>query len=415
MRRFELWFDLSCPYAYLAATQAEALAARVGAELVPCPMLLGGVFRAREVPQRLFATLGPAKARHNFADLERWSRLFGVPLVMPAGHPIRTVDALRCLRALGPPSRPLALRMFRAYWVEHVDLSTEAGLSRVLAEAGLDAEAVLARARTAAIKAELFERTQAAIDKGVFGAPALFVDDALYWGQDRLPMVEAALGGRPASMTPPQDDLRHPVDFYFDYSSPFAYLASTQVEAVFGDRARWRPMLLGAVFKQVQMVNVPLFAQSEAKRRHTEQDLWRQARAAGAPLAWPSRFPMNSVLALRVTMAAGAHEAAAGRALVHRLFEAYWVRDQDIASPEVVAGLADDLGLDGAALVAAAGEADVKAALRRATEAAVAAGVFGAPTFVVHPPGRAPELFWGVDRIPLAAAAAAGDSRLYVG
>ncbi|MCB9650024.1 MAG: 2-hydroxychromene-2-carboxylate isomerase [Deltaproteobacteria bacterium] len=413
MRAFQMWFDFSCPYAYLAATQAEALAARTGAELVPCPMLLGGVFRARETPQKLFATLSPAKARHNFADLQRWANLFGVEYRMPPGHPIRTVEALRCLLAAGQPFMPLALRFFRAYWVEGVDLSTEAGLVKVLSEAGLDADAVLARARTEAVKAELFARTQEAVDKGVFGAPAFFVDDKLYWGQDRLHLVERALGGAPADLAP-QDALRYPVDVYFDYSSPFAYLASTRVEAALGAHARWRPMLLGAVFKQVEMVDVPLFAMNEAKRRYTERDLARQAAAAGATLRWPSRFPMNSVLPLRVTLAAGAHETAEGRKLVHRIFRAYWVEDQDISSPDVVRALADEVGLDGAALVAASGTPEVKAALRDATQAAVDAGVFGAPTFVVHPEGRAPEVFWGVDRLELAARAAAGDARLYV-
>jgi 2-hydroxychromene-2-carboxylate isomerase len=413
--RLEFWFDFSCPYAYLAATQVEALAARTGAELVPCPMLLGGVFRARETPQKLFATLGPAKARHNFADLLRWARTFDVPYAMPPGHPLRTVEALRCLLAAGQPFMPLAHRFFRAYWVEGVDLATEAGLRKVLGEAGLDADAILAAARGEAIKAELFARTQEAIERGVFGAPAFFVDGALYWGQDRMDMVEAALGGAPDAGQPAQADLRAPVDLYFDYSSPFAYLASTRAEAAFGDRARWRPMLLGAVFKEVEMVNVPLLAMSEAKRQFVAQDLLRQAAAAGAPLTWPTRFPMNSVLALRVTLAARAHETPAGRALVHRLFRAYWAEDQDLADPAVVAALATEVGLDGPGLVAAAGTPEVKEALRSATQAAVDAGVFGAPTFIVHPEGRPPELFWGADRLVMAARAAAGDQRLWVG
>src|SRR5687767_7400842 len=91
----DFWFDYSCPYAYLGSTQVEALAARTGASLSWRPMLLGGVFRAAGTPQNLSETLSPSKAHHNGLDMLRWAALFGVKLVMPAGHPFRTVEALR--------------------------------------------------------------------------------------------------------------------------------------------------------------------------------------------------------------------------------------------------------------------------------------------------------------------------------
>src|SRR4051812_21029100 len=95
MAALDFWFDYSCPYAYLASTQVEALAARAHAALTWKPMLLGGVFRAVDTPQNLSEVLVPAKAQHNLADMQRWAALFGVPLAMPAGHPFRTVEALR--------------------------------------------------------------------------------------------------------------------------------------------------------------------------------------------------------------------------------------------------------------------------------------------------------------------------------
>lgn len=410
MARLEMFFDFSCPYAYLAFTQVQALAARTGAELALKPMLLGGVFRAREVPQNLSETLSPAKARHNLADMRRWAERFEVPLEMHPGHPVRTVDALRCVLAVGEPFAPLVEAFYRAYWVEHVDIASDEGLSKVLAGAGHDPKAVLAKARSPAVKDDLRARTDEAIARGVFGAPAFFVGDKLYWGQDRLHFVERALGGSPEPIAPPPEALVHPVDFYFDYSSPFAYLGSRRAEGVLGAKARWRPMLLGAVFKAVEMANVPFFTMSEAKRAYYAKDLARQAKAAGADFAWPNRFPMNTVLPLRVTLLSGAHETEAGRALVHRIFSAYWVEDRDISDPEEVARLATEVGLDGPALVAGAGAPEVKASLRDATQAAVEAGVFGAPTFVVRPEGPDPQLFWGVDRIELAARAAAETS-----
>ncbi|MDB4928206.1 MAG: 2-hydroxychromene-2-carboxylate isomerase, partial [Myxococcaceae bacterium] len=185
-RRLDFWFDYTCPYAYLASTQVEALAARTGDDLHWRPMLLGGVFRARAVPQKLFATLSPQKARHNAADLDRWAREFGVALVMPAAHPLRSVEALRATLATGCDPRVIH-GFFRAYWVEGREISTDTTLRAVLSAAGHDAHAVLATLGGEALRAE----TERAIALGIFGAPAYVIDDAtLYWGQDRTHFVE---------------------------------------------------------------------------------------------------------------------------------------------------------------------------------------------------------------------------------
>ncbi len=405
-KSFEFWFDFSCPYAYVASTRVEALAARAGAELDPRPMLLGGVFKARGTAQNLSGTLAPAKAAHNLNDMRRQAQMAGVPLQMPAGHPFRTVEALRCLLAVGAPFMPLAHHFYRAYWAEGRDLGQREVVTAVLREAGHDPEAVLARANSAEIKDELRRRTDEAIERGIFGVPTCFVGDQLFWGQDRLDMVEAALGGYP-DLTRPSGEL-NPVDFYFDYSSPFAYLALAQAEAVFGPAARWRPLLLGGLFRSVGTVDVPLFTQSPEKRRHTMQDIARQASRAGVAFAWPTRFPISTVLALRLTLQAGLADSIAGRALIVRIARALWAEDRDISDPVVLAGLCDELGFPGEPWVAAAGEA--KSALFAATTAAESVGVFGVPTFIVHPPGREHLLYWGADRLLWAARAAAGDA-----
>jgi 2-hydroxychromene-2-carboxylate isomerase len=416
MRALEYAFDFSCPFAYLASTQVEALAARTGATLVPRPILLGGVFKSIGVEPNLAATLSPAKAKHNLDDMRRFAALFGVPLVMPAGHPLRTVGALRALLAVGAPFLPLAHRFFRAYWAEGIDISTEDGIARVLREAGHDAAAVLARAESQEIKDELRRRTDEAVARGVFGVPAFFVGEDVFFGQDRMSYVEEALGGTPSPLAPPLSpgagEKSAQVDFWFDYSSPFTYLGSERVEDYFGDFARWRPMLLGGLFKKVGQVDVPLFAMTEAKRRHAMQDLVRQAARAKARFQFPARFPMNTVLALRATLAA---EELAGplrmRELAHRIFRAFWADDRDISDPAVVAAIAGDAGFDGAALIARAGEQAIKDRLRANTDEAAEAGAFGAPTFVVH--GEQPALYWGADRIELAALAARGDRRVF--
>jgi 2-hydroxychromene-2-carboxylate isomerase len=185
------WFDYSCPYAYLASTQVAALAERTGATLVYEPMLLGGVFRAVGTAQRMFAELSPPKAKHNVLDMQRWADLFGVPLVMPEGHPLRTVEALRATLLTGIDPRVVD-GFYRAYWVHGRGPSEEATMRDVLSAAGHDANAILARLDEA--KDDLRRRTDAAIMLGIFGAPAFVVGGELFWGQDRIEFVEKALG-----------------------------------------------------------------------------------------------------------------------------------------------------------------------------------------------------------------------------
>ncbi|PCC72585.1 2-hydroxychromene-2-carboxylate isomerase [Nannocystis exedens] len=398
-QRLEFWFDFSCPFAYVASTQVEQLAQRTGAELDLRPMLLGGVFKARGTPQNLAATLSPAKARHNLDDMRRQAQRAGVPLRMPPNHPMRTVAALRCVLAAGL-HLPLVHRIYRAYWDENADIGDREVLARALAEVGLDAAAILARAESPAIKDELRRRTDEAIARGVFGVPTYFVGDQLFWGQDRADMVEEALGGAPVGLVASPTA---PVEFFFDYSSPFAYLAIMRA-AELGPQVRWRPILLGGLFRNLGTPDVPLFVQSPEKRRHTMQDLDRQAARAGLPFKFPARFPVRTVLPLRVTLAAGSPPP-----LVRALATALWAEDRDISDPATVAAIADSLALDGAALVAAAETPEIKQALATSTAEAEAAGVFGVPTFVVHTRERGPQLYWGADRLTLAAAAAGGD------
>lgn len=186
------------------------------------------------------------------------------------------------------------------------------------------------------------------------------------------------------------------LDFWFDYASPFAYLASTQIDALAartGATLRWRPMLVGAVFRDVGQADVPLFAMSEAKRRWYIDDIAQWAAWWGVPLAFSPHFPLRSVLPLRVTLA-----HAAPIPLAHRIFRAAWAEGRDISDPEVLV----DLGVD-RALVAQANQTQ-KQALIDETQAALDAGAFGTPTFVVDDRW----LFWGQDRLDQLEAALTG-------
>ncbi|MCC6558816.1 MAG: 2-hydroxychromene-2-carboxylate isomerase [Polyangiaceae bacterium] len=185
------------------------------------------------------------------------------------------------------------------------------------------------------------------------------------------------------------------VDFYFDYSSPFAYLGSTQIEAAaarHGATVNFRPFLLGALFKAIGTPDAPILSAPLAKQRIYNADMHRWADHYGVPFRFPpSRFPVNTIKPLRMTLAVP--EADRPR-LIHALFRAYWADDRDLADDTTLADIATAAGFDGPALVAATREERLKNELRAATEAAVQIGVCGAPSYAV---GKL--LFWGQDRL----------------
>jgi 2-hydroxychromene-2-carboxylate isomerase len=180
------------------------------------------------------------------------------------------------------------------------------------------------------------------------------------------------------------------LEFFYDFVSPYSYLASTRVEAVAaraGATVRFRPFLLGGVFRATGN-RAPL--EVEAKGRHMWTDLARWARRLGVPLARPTPFPTSTVLALRVALAAEAQGKLVP--FSHAAFRAYWADGRDLALPEVVQAVASSVGLDGAALVAAA--PTFKERLVQQTQEAIDRGAYGAPTFFVRD-----ELFVGNDRL----------------
>ncbi len=192
-RTLDLYWDFSSPFAYLGATQAEALAARTGATLTWRPMLLGAVFKAIGQEQAPILTWSEAKRSYYFKDIARWADLYGVPFQFPTRFPMLTLKALRTYLAL-PDDRRRAFRerTFRAYWAEDRDIADDAVLAEL---AGEDVGALVARIQAPEIKKALVDATQYAIDRGVFGAPTWIVDGRdLFWGQDRIALVERALG-----------------------------------------------------------------------------------------------------------------------------------------------------------------------------------------------------------------------------
>jgi 2-hydroxychromene-2-carboxylate isomerase len=202
--------------------------------------------------------------------------------------------------------------------------------------------------------------------------------------------------------------MAHALEFYWDFSSPFAYLGSTQVDALAqrtGATLVERPMLLGALFKAVGTVDVPLFAFPEVKRRYMLQDVQRWADYWSVPFRFPTHFPLNSVRALRIFLALSPERRAAYR---NAAFEAYWARDEDLNDEAVLRAVVDAVAPgETKAVFERISTPEVKQALFDATQRAIDRGVFGAPTFVVDETA----LFWGQDRLPLVERALTSPSR----
>ncbi|MBI4207506.1 MAG: 2-hydroxychromene-2-carboxylate isomerase [Betaproteobacteria bacterium] len=186
----------------------------------------------------------------------------------------------------------------------------------------------------------------------------------------------------------------NPIDFYFDFSSPYGYFASTRIDGIaakYGREVVWRPILLGAVFKitgQQPLPTIPL------KGSYAKHDLARSARLFGVPFKLPTRFPVAGQAPSRAFYWVGDKDPALARKLAQALYRAYFAEDRDISSPEVTANVAAKLGVDRGELLAALEDPAVKERLKTEVEAAIERGVFGSPYIVIDG-----EPFWGSDRM----------------
>lgn len=199
------------------------------------------------------------------------------------------------------------------------------------------------------------------------------------------------------------------LSFWFEFASPYSWLSAMRIAPLAraaGVSVAWRPFLLGPIFAAQGWADSP-FNALPAKGRHMWIDVARQAQKYGlGPLTVPDPFPQHSLLAARVaTLGAGQGWLPD---FARAVFTAEFTQARAIAEPAVLAALLDALGQDGAALAAQAGSDQAnKDALRAATEAAIALGVFGAPSFTADDGA----LFWGDDRLEDALAHAAASAR----
>lgn len=186
-----------------------------------------------------------------------------------------------------------------------------------------------------------------------------------------------------------------PLEFYFDFASPYGYIAAQRIEAIAQKHGRsvdWRPMLLGAVFK---VAGTQPLTEYPLKGKYSTHDFNRSAREHGIAFRMPSKFPLATIGACRATYWLKTTDPDKAVPFLKAVYKAYFVEDRDISSTEVLADIAADLGIDRKAFLAGIEQPEIKNRLREVTDDAIQQrGVFGSPfTFVDGEP------FWGADRL----------------
>ncbi len=199
-RRVEFYYDLVSPYSYLAHGRVGRICEEHGAELVLRPMLLGGVHKAVGIRAPIEI---PAKGRYQVRDIERWAEHYGLPMRFPEPFPFRTLKTMRAAMWCSAEGELEAFtrEAFSLYWEEggapkgREEADEDGPLREVARRIGADPTDLLGGAAADEVKQALKDATAVAVERGVFGAPTFFVGEEMYWGNDRLFLVEAALKG----------------------------------------------------------------------------------------------------------------------------------------------------------------------------------------------------------------------------
>lgn len=188
----DFYFDYGSPTSYLAYTQIPGVAQRTGAEVNYLPILLGGVFQATGNRSPVEVA---AKGKWMLDDLQYFAARYKVPFRWNPHFPINTLALMRgAIYALREGFLlPYSDAVFKALWGNALNMGDPAVVAKVLTEAGLDAQKLVAATQEQAVKDALKSATEQAVKRGLFGAPAFFVGERMFFGQDRLPYVEESL------------------------------------------------------------------------------------------------------------------------------------------------------------------------------------------------------------------------------
>ncbi len=392
-QHLEFYFDLACPWSWLAIARIDTLVERGAIEIDYRPVL------QRQLDARHYPSgkpdSPPAREAVLRTDLERRATLLDLPLRF-TDKPPETRRALALIHGAPGAQRPRLVRaLAQALWASGEDLDDDEVLRRTAECVGVNAAAADDADMLAAVDAA----SDLAADAGVFGTPSIRVGERIWWGADRMDLVRAALG-QPQMPWPAPAAVGGQIEFFHDFASPFSYLAAMQLDALaerYEAKVIYRPMLLGALFKQIGTPIVPIEQMSAPRRRYMGRDLTDWAELRQIPLQFSSHFPLHTLQALRAALVAPG--------LTLPLYRAAWAEDRDLGDAATLEAVIAAAGEDAGAVLAQAGSDTIKAQLRENTERAVAIGACGAPTFLIN--GQT--LIWGQDRLAHVAAALTGE------
>jgi 2-hydroxychromene-2-carboxylate isomerase len=197
VKKIEFYYDLVSPFSYLAQTRIDGVCEEAGAEVVWRPMLLGAVHKLSGNSAPITV---PAKGRYSFIDIHRWASHYGAPIKFPDPFPFKTVTTMRAAVFCEERGKleDFTREAFKLYWEEGnppdgLEADESGQVSEVARRIGMNPDEILEGASEQSVKDRLKDETERAVERGVFGAPAFFVGEELFWGNDRLHFVEAAL------------------------------------------------------------------------------------------------------------------------------------------------------------------------------------------------------------------------------
>jgi 2-hydroxychromene-2-carboxylate isomerase len=193
----ECFFDCSSPWTWLGFHNLQPLARELDETVSWRPILVGGIFNtinpsvyaSREAPV-------PAKQAYAKKDLQDWARVSGLTIISPTVFPVNSVKVMRACIFLEPQGLlvPFASAAFKAYWTDNQDISQDGVVAQLCRQVGVDEQAVFAGIAQDAVKQQLRINTEEVMTRGGFGSPTIFVDRTdMYFGNDRLPLVRAAV------------------------------------------------------------------------------------------------------------------------------------------------------------------------------------------------------------------------------
>lgn len=357
------YYDIVCPYAYMAFSYLHRQNAfRDGLKLKP--ILLGGLFKLMEQEVDPNQSMSLAKKDYLKTDIMRQASYFGAHLSFHARHPLSSLKAMRLLVSCPDEVRePLTARLYQAYWQENLDIDNEQVIEKIAREfsVGLPNEKA---------KEQLIRATKDAFENKVFGVPSFIIDDELFFGADRMILFQDRLSiSLPDCPWKPSTER---INFYFDFSSPYSYLAFKEVakcEANFN----FIPVLLGALFRERGINSIPMLSAHPHKAAYYYKDMQDWARFREAEFIFNEHFPVRTVTALRISLL----EPRVNEAI----FDAVWARNKNIGDDRILVSILNDAGFFGEELLNKSQNEDVKERLKTNTNQALLRGVFGVPTF----------------------------------